>query len=64
MIGAMKAQMVCLPNRKTMMMKLMKSWLENMMKSKVIKNITTNQYPQKKLSKKKPVPGSVTKFLT
>ena len=44
MTGAMAANINCLTKRKTMMMKLMRSPLENMMKIKVTKNETTYQF--------------------
>ena len=43
------------------------SWLENMMKSKLMKKITTYQYKNLKMcsrAEKKSEPGSVTKFPT
>ena len=40
MMGVMAEKIICIPNRKKSMMNLMQSRLENIMKSKVIKNPT------------------------
>ena len=40
MTGAMVAKFICLPNREKIMMKLMWSLLENVMKNKVMKKYT------------------------
>ena len=47
MTGSMAEKNICLPNREKMMMKLMRSQLENIVKSKVMKNETTYQYLKK-----------------
>ena len=57
--------MICIPNRNTIMMKLMQSRLENIMKSKAMKkhnNLTVQK--NVKQSKNKSVPGSLQNFLT
>ena len=64
MIGAMAGKMIFLPNRKTMMMDLVQSRLENIIKSKVMKNKTTYQYRNLKMHKRggNSVPGSFQNF--
>ena len=49
MTGAMTEKTICLPNRKTRMMKLIQPQFKSIMKSKVIINITTHQYKNLKV---------------
>ena len=42
-------KIICLPNKKTMMMKLKQARHENIMKYKVTKNITTYHYKNSKM---------------
>ena len=63
MTGAMDAKNICLPNRKIIMMILMLSQFENMMKRKLMINL--NKLPVQKnvqSSRKKSVPDSLQNF--
>ena len=64
MTVAMSLKMSCLPNRTTMMMKLIQSRLENILRSKVMKKTYQYKFKKCKVDQKKISTRLVTKVLT